>query len=192
MPGRKIQGHEFPVPELEEYGIEDDGTVYGRKKGIDSRVGNRLKPMSLAGVDQYVGNKHVFSTFDQLLPGAWVIRYHQEVFDSWNTAHPDAPLDNSWSPGLRTGAANFLKRHAFGPSREHPQWWGAWGEREQKAAACISESDRVWTLIRKTQSGTLWRKFVADVWAEEPTDAQPKGSAPIVILGPVAAAFLKS
>lgn len=192
MPGRKIQGRVFPVPELAKYGIEDDGTVYRRKEGIDSRVGDRLEPMSLAGVDQYVGNKHVFSTFDQLLPGVWVIRYHQEVFDSWNAAHPDAPLDNSWSPWLHAGAAEFLKKHAFGPSREHPHWWGAWGAREEQAAARISESDRVWTLIRKTQSGALWREFVADVLAGQPEDARPIDHAPIVILGPVAAAFLKS
>jgi hypothetical protein len=192
MPGRKIQGHAFPVPELAKYGIEDDGTVYRRNEGTDSRVGDRLKPIKLAGVDQYVGNKHAFSTLDQLLPGVWMIRYHQEVFDRWNTAHPETPLDNSWSPWLHAGAAEFLKKHAFGPSREHPQWWDAWGQREQKAAACISESDTVWTVIRRTQSGAHWQKFVPDVWADEPTDAQPKGSAPIVILGPVAAAFLKS
>jgi hypothetical protein len=192
MPGRKIQGRVFPVPELAKYGIEDDGTVYGRKEGIDSRVGDRLELKDLAGVDQEVGNKLVFSTFDQLIPGVWVIRYHQEVFDSWNAAHPESPWDNSWSPWLHAGAAEFLKKHAFGPSREHPQWWSAWGAREAKAAACISESDRVWTVISSSQTGALWRKFVADVFAGQPKDAQPTDHAPIVVLGPVAAAFLKS
>jgi hypothetical protein len=192
MPGRKIQGHVFPVPELAKYGIEDDGTVYHRAEGTDSRVGDRLTQMNLAGVRQLVGDKHVFSTFDQLLPGVWVIRYHQEVSERWNAAHPEAPWDNSWSPWLHAGAAKFLKKDAFGPSREHPHWWGAWGAREEQAAARISESDRVWTVILGTQSGALWRKFVADIFAGQPKDAQPTDYAPIVVLGPVAAAVLKS
>jgi hypothetical protein len=192
MPGRKIQVNSFPVPELAKYAIAADGTVYKGNEGHESRLKDRLKQISLAEVDQNVGARHWNSTFDQLIPGVWVIRHDQEVFDSWNAAHPEARCDNAWSPRLHAGAAEFLKKHAFGPSREHPHWWGAWGAREEQAAARISESDRVWTVIFGTQSGALWREFVADVFAGQPKAARPTDHAPIVVLGPVAAAFMKS
>jgi hypothetical protein len=190
MPGRKIQGHVFPVPELAKYGIEDDGTVFHRDEGRESSSMDRLKRLNVHEVSQLVG-KCTFFAFDQLLPGVWMIRFHEEVSDRWNAAHPEAPWDNSWSPWLHAGAAEFLKKHAFGPSREHPQWWGAWGAREEQAAASICESDRVWIVI-SARSGPRWHEFVKQTWTGQPKEAWPADFARVVILGPVAAAFLKS
>lgn len=171
----------FPIPvsDLKSYEIDETGSVW-KQNGHRSGKKRRLAALPFREAIQVVGDRaSLYRAPWPLIPGVWQLRFAGEL--------PTAP----WL--AQTSLEQFLRQHAFGAKRTHPDWWPRWSFRVEAAATAIAdEQEPLWTVFPNIECGSdAWRRFVNETWPDGVAD-RPANRAPILLLGPVAFAAIES
>jgi hypothetical protein len=163
----------FPVPELNDYLIDECGSIWhkgGHRNGRDRRLSSMSFPKAMQCLGERVGIAQIPS---QVIPGIWKMRFAGTI---------------EGSPYLGgKSLSDFFRRHAFGPNRVHPKWWPTWSPRTNEVATSIDDDQApVWTvLLHLKHDSDTWRNIVQSADVPELHSASHQVS-PVVVLGPLA------
>jgi hypothetical protein len=166
----------YPVPDIPDYAVRDDGAVIKLDNGISSRGVPKTK-VTFSQAMQIVGNRiALHRTPFPLIAGVWQMRFGGDI-----------------GTGEFLGSvsvADYLRRHGFGPNRVHPATWPDWPAAADAAAASFTdESAPEWcVLTHLTSESERLRAHVKhfDLPSEELLRA------PVIILAPVALIAIRS
>jgi hypothetical protein len=166
------------IRELPGYAICDGAVLYRLGGGRSGRDVPR-KSVTFGKAMQLVGSRSpVHMTPFPLLPGVWQFRFGGDV------------ADGQFLGGK--SADEFLRRHAFGPTRIHPPHWPLWpDEVEAEASRIVEDCSKVWSVLTHQTTDSERLREHAELLG---TDVPPTSlmRSPVVLLLPVVLAAVRS